>query len=109
VQQRQLFADQINLAASSPGRTVPIVAQAVGQDRGSLVFMYIDSEAGLTPYLARGILARLTSITRFAPAITEMGLTNEFDIYNAAAVLGFERIVVTDGREFSHEVKLTAN
>jgi hypothetical protein len=106
-QQRQVFADQINLAASQPGRAVPIVAQAVGEGHETLVFMYLESEgAGMTPYLARGILARLTSITRIAPAITEMGLSNAFDIYNMAAVLGFERIVVTDGRAFSHEASL---
>lgn len=105
--QRLVFADQINLAASTPGRTIPIVAQAVGEDRATLVFMYLDSEEpGMTPYLARGVLARLTSITRVAPAITEMGLSSEFDIYNMAAVLGFERLVVTDGRAFSHEARL---
>ena len=108
-QQRQVFVDQINLAASTPGRTVPIVAQAVGHDRGSLVFMYVQNETGITSYLARGLLARLTSITRSAPLIMDMDLSTEFDIYNAAAVLGFERIVVTDGRHFSHEVKLSGD
>lgn len=107
--QRQFFADQINLAVSAPGRTVPIVAQAVGANNESLVFLYLGAEAPMTPYLARGLFARLTSITRAAPAITEMGLSSEFDVYNMAAVLGFGRIIVTDGRAFSHEANLQRN
>lgn len=108
-QQRQFFVDQVNLAVSAPGRTFPIVAQAVGANRETLVFLYIGAEGPMTPYLARGLLARLTSITRSAPAITEMGLSSEFDVYNMTAVLGFGRIVVTDGREFSHEARLRQN
>lgn len=108
-QQRQSFADQINLAASAPGRTVPIVVQAVGADKQTLVFLYIGAEGPMTPYLARGILARLTSITRAAPAIAEMGLSSEFDVYNMAAVLGFSRVIVTDGRDFAHQANLRPN
>jgi len=107
--QRQFFVDQINLAAASGPRLVPVVAQAVGDDKSTLLFMSLSSEQTPTPYLARAMLARMTSILRFAPAITEMGLSNEFDIYNMAAVLGFERIVVSDGRTFSHEALLIAN
>lgn len=105
-QQRQYFIDQVNLAGSTPGRTVPIVAQAVGVERQTLVFTDLDAEAPMTPYIARGILARLTSITRAAPTIAELGLSGEFDIYNMAAVLGFKRVIVTDGRDFAHEATL---
>lgn len=108
-QERQFFTDQINLAASTPGRSVPIVAQAVGENNNTLVFIYLDAEGSMTPYLARGILARLTSVTRFAPAISEMGISSEFDIYNMASVLGFARIIVTDGRDFAHEARLREN
>lgn len=107
--ERQFFTDQVNLAATSPGRTFPIVAQAVGANRETLVLLYFGGEGPMTPYLARGILARLTSITRFNPAIAEMGVSSEFDIYNAAAALGFAQIVVTDGRAFAHQAELRAD
>lgn len=107
--QRQLFVDQVNVAATNTGRSVPVVAQAVGSENHTLVLIYLTAENDMTPYLARGILARLTSIARFAPAIAEMGLTAEFDIYNMAAVMGFERIVVSDGRSFAHQANLTGN
>ncbi|MEO0607553.1 MAG: hypothetical protein AAFY82_04930, partial [Pseudomonadota bacterium] len=105
-QQRQAFVDQLNLATAGGERVLPIVIQAVGEDRSTLVIMNIEPEAFFTPYIARAILARLTSLTRFLPAVSEMGLSSEFDIYNMASVLGFDRIVVTDGREFSHEARL---
>ncbi|WP_213271896.1 hypothetical protein [Hyphomonas sp.] len=105
-EERQFFTDQVNLTASTPGRTFPIVAQAVGENRETLVFLYLDAEGPMTPYLARAILARLTSVMRSAPAIAEMGLSSEFDIYNTAAVLGFAQIIITDGRDFSHQAKL---
>ena len=104
--QRQAFVDQVNLAASTPGGPVPIVAQAVGADRETLVLLYAGGEGPMTPYLARGVLARLTSIARSAPVIMEMGLSSEFDAYNMASVLGFGRLVVTDGRAFTHQADL---
>ena len=108
-EQRLFFADQINIAASGPERSIPIVVQAVGTERKTLVFMPIGGEATATPYIARAVLARMTSVSRFLPAISEMGLSQDFDIYNMGAVLGFERIIVTDGRDFSHEARLTRN
>ena len=107
--ERQLFIDRINLTATASGQSVPIAAQSVGDDRKTLVFMLLGSDGPTTPYMARAILARLTSITRFAPEIAEMGLSSEFDIYNMAAVLGFQQIVVTDGRAFAHQAHLTRN
>lgn len=108
-EERQFFIDQVNLAASTPGRTAPIVAQAVGENHETLVFIYLDAEGPMTPFLARAILARLTSVSRFAPAIAEMGLSSEFDIYNMAAVLGFGQIIVSDGRDFAHQASLRNN
>jgi hypothetical protein len=108
-QQRQSFVDQVNLAVGIPGRSLPIVAQAVGANRETLVVLYVGGEGAMTPYLARGVLARLTAITRSAPAIQAMGLSSDFDAYNMAAVLGFARIVVTDGRAFAHQADLRQN
>ncbi|MEL7042954.1 MAG: hypothetical protein AAGL90_15650 [Pseudomonadota bacterium] len=104
--ERQFFVDQINLAASSGGRDIPIVVQSVGEGRQTLVFMSLASDEAPTPYIARAMLARMTSVLRFAPPIAEMGLGQDLDVYNMAAILGFERIVVTDGRAFSYEARL---
>lgn len=106
-QERQVLVDQINLVTSGGERRLPIVAQAVDDERKTLVLMDVEAQAALTSYIARAKLARMTSLVRFLPAIAEMGLSGEFDIYNMGAVLGFSRIVMTDGRSFSHEAVLT--
>jgi len=105
-QPRQLFVDQINLVTTSAERTIPIIAQAVGQDRKTLVIMNIEPHEFLTPYVARAMLARMSSLARFLPEVSKNGLSADFDIYNLASVIGFERIVATDGRKFAHEVTL---
>lgn len=106
-QVRSLFIDQVNLAGATQNRNGPvIIIQSVGEGGETLVFTHFDARGPMTPYLARGILARLTSIIRFTPAIAEMGLSTEIDIYSMAAALGFKRIIVTDGRNFAHEARL---
>ncbi|MEL6782114.1 MAG: hypothetical protein AAFO51_07030 [Pseudomonadota bacterium] len=107
--QRQFFVDQVNVTAAQAQRSLSLVAQAVGEDRTTLVFTILGAEGEPTSYLARALLARMTSVVRFTPAISEMGLSEAFDIYNTAAVLGFQRIVVSDGRDFSHQADLERN
>ena len=106
--QRQRFADQINLVTTGAERPIPLVAQAVGTEATTLVLLNLEPEAYLTPYIARAMLARMTSLTRAIPAVAEMGIDEAFDIYNLAAVMGFDAIIVTDGRDFSHEARLVA-
>lgn len=105
---RQYFTDQINLVASTPSRELPVIAQAVGAERRVLVLTMVGAGSAPTPYLARAILARATSVIRSAPILAEMGISQDFDIYNVAVVLGFERIVVSDARAFTHEVHLVS-
>lgn len=104
--ERMFFADQINLAATGGDRIIPIVVQTVGDGRKTLLFVALEVDDGMTPYIARAMLARMTSVLRFAPAISEMGVSQELDVYSMAAILGFERIIVTNGRAFSYEAQL---
>ncbi|MEL6245525.1 MAG: hypothetical protein AAFQ85_09265 [Pseudomonadota bacterium] len=106
--QRQSFVDQINLATTGAERPIPLVAQAVGTNRTTLVLLNLEPESYLTPYIARAMLARMTSLARALPAVVELGVNEAFDIYNLGAVMGFDRIIVTDGRGFSHEAPLVA-
>ena len=105
-EQRQYFTDRVNMETSGRGLTAPIAVQSTGDDQDVLVVMVSGFNEPLTPYISRGLLARMTSIIRFAPTITEMGLSQELDVYDVAAVLGFTQIVVTDGREVSYGTKL---
>lgn len=104
--QRQFFTDRINMETSSRGQMAPIVVQSTGEKREVLVLMVPGGEQGLTPYIARALLARTTSIIRFAPLVSEMGMSDQLDVYDVAAVLGFKQVVVTDGRDVAYVTKL---
>jgi hypothetical protein len=103
-QRRLFFADQVNLAAVNSA--APVIVQAVGAEQRTLVFTLVDTTSEPTPYIARAMMARATSIIRFAPAIAEMGISQDLDVYSIAGILGFKSIVVTDGRKFAHDVRL---
>lgn len=99
--QRQFFADRINMETPGQGDMETIVVQSTGQARDVLVLMVPSGERILTPYVSRALLARMSSIIRFAPVISEMGLSEELEIYDVSAILGFKQIVVTDGQATS--------
>lgn len=100
--QRQTFVDQVNLVTTGAERPIPLIAQAVGTDRKTLVLLNLEPETYLTPYIARAMLARMTSLARALPAVSDLGVDEAFDIYNLGAIMGFDAIIVTDGRGFSH-------
>lgn len=104
--ERQYLVDRINMEMSVPVLSAPIVVQGVGETRDTLVVMVSGTDGALTPYIARALLARTTSVIRFAPVVTEMGLSEELDVYEVAAVLGFRQIVVTDGRKVTYVTQL---
>ena len=104
--QRQYFTDRVNMETSGRGLTAPIVVQSTGYEQDVLVLMVSGFQEPLTPYIARGLLARMTSVIRFAPTLAELSLSQDLDIYDVAAALGFKQIVVTDGRDVSFATKL---
>lgn len=104
--ERQYFVDRINMETSGRGLAAPIVVQGVGEARDTLVLMVHGGDGALTPFIARALLARTTSVIRFAPVVAELGLSEELDVYEVASVLGFKRIVVTDGRDASFVTQL---
>lgn len=106
--QRQYFTDRVNMETSGRGLTAPLVVQSVGEEHDVLVLMVSGFHEPLTPYISRGLLARMTSVVRFTPTITEMGLSQELDVYDVASVLGFKQIVVTDGRSAAFATDLVA-
>lgn len=104
--QRQYFTDRVNMETSGRGLTAPIVVQSVGEEQDILVLMVSGFQEPLSPYISRGLLARMTSVVRFAPPLSEMGLSQDLDVYDVAAALGFKQIVVTDGRDITFATKL---
>ena len=104
---RQRFADEINVARNMAGRDATFVAQAVGQGKRTFVITLIGGEADASVYTARAILAGFTSIARRAPILVELGVSDMFEASDFLALLGFERVVVSIGRDFAYAVEIT--
>ena len=59
-----------------------------------------------TLYRARAIFANMTAVARVMPLFRELGVEDWFTFFDLAKLLGFERITITDGRDFAHQVTI---
>ena len=59
-----------------------------------------------TLYRSRAFYAMLTSIARTTPFIQELGLADFLTFFDLVKLLGFEKITISDGDQFAHQVLL---
>ena len=57
-----------------------------------------------TLFRARAIFANMTAAARQLPAFADMGVQEIFTFFDLAKLLGFERITISNGRDFAHQV-----
>ena len=57
-----------------------------------------------TLFRARAIFANMTAAARQLPAFAQMGVQDTFTFFDLAKLLGFEKITISDGRDFAHQV-----
>lgn len=59
-----------------------------------------------TVYRVRALLASLTSVARTTPFFRAYGVEDLFTFFDLLKLMGFERITVTDGNAFAHQVNI---
>ena len=59
-----------------------------------------------TIYRARALLATLTAVARSSRLFNEFGVQEYFTFFDLARLFGFERITISDGVDFSHQIHL---
>jgi hypothetical protein len=59
-----------------------------------------------TVYRARALLATLTSVARTTPVFRSYGVEDLFTFFDLLKLMGFARVTVTDGDEFTHQVNI---
>lgn len=59
-----------------------------------------------TLYRMRGLLAALTANARSTPFFQDHGVEDYFTFFDLARLLGFERITVSDGDKWAHQIFL---
>ena len=59
-----------------------------------------------TLYQARALLAMMTAQARQTPIFREHKVQTVFTFFDLANMLGFERITVSDGKSFAHQIRI---
>ncbi len=75
-----------------------------GDDAEKLII--VSNQAGRldTVYRARALLATMTSIARTMPIFREFEVEDWFTFLDLAKMLGFEKVTLSDGDAFTHQV-----
>lgn len=79
---------------------------AKGDEAEKLIIVGLKPGSLSTIYRARAVLAMLTSIARASRLFNEFGVQEYFTFFDLAKLFGFEKITVSDGDEYSHQIIL---
>lgn len=79
---------------------------AKGDEAQKLIIVGQQPGAIGTIYRARALLATLTAVARTSRLFNEFGVQEYFTFFDLARLFGFERITISDGESFSHQIFL---
>src|SRR5262249_19797750 len=79
---------------------------AKGDEAEKLIIVGLNEGSFNTLFRARALVANLTSFARAAPLFKEYKVDDLFTFYDLAKLLGFDRITISDGARFAHQVAL---
>jgi len=92
-----------NLKRPYPPTTV---FYAKGEDSQKLIIVALQDGVLDTIYRVRAYLASLTAIARTTAAFQNTPAEGILTFFDLARMLGFEQITISDGRKFTHQVKI---
>ena len=84
---------------------------AKGSEARKLIIVALVDGRIDTIYRARAVLANMTAAARMLPAFQDMGaqtngVQTNLTFFDLAKMLGFEKITITNGRDFAYQVIL---
>ncbi len=91
------------LAARPYPPTAAIFAK--GEHAEKLIIVALEDGRIDTLFRARAIFANMTAAARVMPLFEERGVEDWFTFFDLAKMLGFEKVTISDGRDFAHQVK----
>lgn len=77
-----------------------------GGESQHMIIVALDDQVFATLYRARAVLAQLTTNLRGSDFFEESGLITEATWFDLAKMLGFEDVVISDGKAWAHRVIL---
>ncbi len=79
---------------------------AKGTEAEKLIIVALVDGRLDTIYRARAVLANMTAAARMLPAFQNVGVQANLTFFDLAKMLGFEKITITNGRDFAYQVIL---
>lgn len=79
---------------------------AKGTEAEKLIIVSVKENSYNTLYRMRGLLATLTAVARVTPLFKEGAVQDYFTFFDLCKMLGFDRITVTDGKNFAHRIEI---
>ncbi len=78
---------------------------AAGAEADTIVVLGLTDRAS-TVYRARGIVALMDTWARLTPIVQKLNVQDIFNFYDVANMLGFKRVVISNGVDFTYEVSI---
>lgn len=79
---------------------------AKGDDAQKAILVALGDEGFRTLFQGRALLAQMTTVARASQLLRELRVEELFTFFDVLRLLGFEEIVISDGRSFAHRVAL---
>ena len=79
---------------------------AKGGEAEKLIIVGLDGHSFRSLYRARAVLAQLTARARKSELFQDLAVQDIFTFFDLARMLGFTQITVTDGENYTHQIKL---
>jgi hypothetical protein len=85
----------------------PLTAMfAKGTEADKLILVSLQEGRMDTLFRARAVLAMLTATARTTPVFAEIDTDLDYTFLDLLKILGFVQITVSDGRTYSHQIKI---
>ena len=95
-------------AVSQQNRKLPYLPPAImfakGSDAEKLIIVALQDGRIDTVYRARALFADMTASVRTLPVFQELGVQDYFTFFDFLKMLGFKKITVSNGRDFTHQI-----
>tara|TARA_R110002072_G_scaffold49277_4_gene133961 strand:- start:149 stop:799 length:651 start_codon:yes stop_codon:yes gene_type:complete len=85
---------------------LPFVLFAKGAEAQKMIILAVADGPFDTLYRARAYMAQLTAVARTLPILADYGVEDWFTFYDLVRLLGFDEIVVSDGKNWAHRITL---
>ncbi len=103
---RVAFVTGLEVEVAKRGHPIPYAIFAKGGEAQKLIIVALMDGPMDTLFRARGVLANLTAQARLTPLLRENNVSDWFTFFDLCRVLGFEQITISDGKSWTHQIKL---